>query len=201
MNRRRMILGCAVLALAGCSLTRPHPESTTYAIEPGPGTASAVRRPETLRIGSVRVAPSFAGQELVYRLDDVRFASDFYNKLIAPPGTMLGTRMGQWLDRWGPFRVATQPGAAAPATYVLDAVFTDLYGDFRPGQKPAAVMSVQFYLLDVSSSGSKTLLARSLGRRIELSQASGAELVRGYGIALTEILTEMSADMAKPGGF
>ncbi len=80
-------------------------------------------------------------------------------------------------------------------------MFTDLYGDFRPGQKPAAVMSVQFYLLDVSSSGSKTLLARSLGRRIELSQASGAELVRGYGIALTEILTEMSADMAKPGGF
>ena len=84
----------ATLVLAACSLERPLPEATTYSIEPTTAAAAPVtRRPETLRIGSVRVASVFDSRELVYRLDDVRFSTDFYNRFIAPPGPMLGTRM------------------------------------------------------------------------------------------------------------
>jgi hypothetical protein len=82
-----------------------------------------------------------------------------------------------------------------PARYVLEATVSELYGDFRTGRKPEAVMSVQFALLDTDSPRAKTVLARTLSRRIELPEASFDALVRGYGTALAEILAELVAAM------
>jgi cholesterol transport system auxiliary component len=188
---------CAALALASCSLGLPIPEASTYVVEPAPPAPApaAARRPETLRMGNVRVAPAFAGNELVYRTDEVRFTTDFYNRFITAPGPMLGGRMAEWLDRAGPFKTVAQPGSAAPAPYVLEAVVTDLYGDFRPGRAPAAVVTVQFYLLDVSGVSPTVMLDRSFARRVELPQATPDALVRGYGSALGEILAELSAQI------
>ena len=106
---------------------------------------------------------------------------------------MLGSRMAEWLDRAGPFKTVAQPGGVAPAPYALEAVVTELYGDFRPGQPPAAVMTVQFALIDLSGPTSTVVLERIIGRRVELPQATPDALVRGYGQALGEILTELSA--------
>ena len=75
----------------------------------------AARRPETLRMGNVRVAAAYAGNALVYRMDDVQYTSDPYHAFIAEPGAMLGNRMAEWLDRAGPFKTVAQPGSARPA--------------------------------------------------------------------------------------
>ena len=146
-------------------------------------------------MGNVRVAPAFAGHALVYRMDDVQFTPDFYHAFIAEPGPMLGGRMAEWLDRAGPFKTVAQPGGAVPAPYALEAVVTELYGDFRPGRPPAAVMTVQFTLVDLSGATPTVVLERFIGRRVELSQASPDALVRGYGQALGEILAELSAQI------
>jgi cholesterol transport system auxiliary component len=189
---------CAALALAACSFGRPTPEANTYVVEPPPPAPApaATRRLETLRMGNVRVAPAFAGNELVYRTDDVRFTSDFYNRFMAPPGPMLGARMAEWLDRAGPFRTVAQPGSTAPAPYVLEAAVTDLYGDFRPGRPPAAVMTVQFHLLDLREASPTVMIECSIARRVELPQAAPEALVRGYSSALGEILAELSSQIA-----
>ena len=198
MTILRLAAVCATLVLAACSLERPLPEATTYSIEPTTAAAAPVtRRPETLRMGSVRVASAFDSRELVYRLDDVRFSTDFYNRFIAPPGPMLGTRMADWLNRSGPFRAVIQPGVAPATPFVLEAVVTDLYGDFRPNRKPEAVMTIQFYLLNTAGLAPQVVLERSIGRRVELSQPSPEVLVRGYSSALGGILTELSAEIAK----
>src|SRR5258706_420669 len=137
-------------AWSSASMGRPIPQPTTYVVDPPPAAAglSAARRPETLRIGNVRVAAAYAGNALVYRVDEVRYVSDPYHALIAEPGAMLGNRMAEWLDRAGPFETVSQPGSARPAAYVLDATVTELYGDFREGRQPAAVLAVQFALID-----------------------------------------------------
>jgi len=187
----------AALALAACSLGKVIPQATTYVVEPPPAPAPAARRTETLRMGNVRVAPPFASNELVYRTDDVRYMTDFYNRFIAPPGPMLGGRMAEWLERWGPFKTVAQPGSGTPAPYVLEAVVTELYGDFRPSRVPAAVMTVQFSLLDLTGASPTVVLERSIGRRVDLAEPAPDALVRGYSDALGQILVELSSQMTR----
>jgi cholesterol transport system auxiliary component len=191
-------LGCTVLLMAACGIGKPAPQTTTYVVEPPlpAAAAEAARRPETARMGHVRVAPPFAGSQLVYRMDDVKFVSDFYNAFIVEPGPMLGVRIAEWLDRAGPFKSVSQPGGAIPARFVLEAVVTELYGDFRPGRKPAAVINVQFALVDLGSPAQTVVVERFIGRRVDLTEATPDALVRGYGEALGAILTDLSAQLA-----
>ncbi len=184
-------VACAALLLVACSIGKPVPQASTYVVEP----PTATRRPETLRMGNVRVAAAFAGHALVYRMQDVQYTSDPYNTFIAEPAAMLGSRMAEWLDRAGPFRTVGQPGSTQPAPYVLEATVTELYGDFRPGQAPAAMLAVQFALVDVTGTRSSVVLQRTLSSRVALPEASPDALVRGYGTALSDVLTQLVAEL------
>lgn len=188
---------CAALILGACSIGKPIPPATTYIVEPAmPAAGSVPRRADTLRMGNVRVAAAFAGNALVYRLDDVQYVSDPYNAFIADPGAMLGSRMAESLNRAGPFKAVVQPGgmqAAGAAPYVLEATVTELFGDFRT--PPAAVMTVQFTLLDTAGPRTTIAYERTISRRVAIAQTTPDALVRGYGQALTEILAALSADL------
>ena len=186
---------CATLVFAACSIGMPVPQANTYVVEPAPPVPVTPRRAETLRMGEVRVAPPFARRELVYRVGEVQYTADFYNAFIAEPGPLLGSTMAGWLNRSGPFQAVAQPGTPLPGSYVLDAVVTEIYGDFRPDRPPAAVMTVQFTLVDLRGVTPRTALKRSIGRRVELAADAPDALVRGYGQALGEILTELAPQM------
>jgi uncharacterized lipoprotein YmbA len=191
----RTTLACAlVLMLAGCAIGKPVPEARTYVISPPPPAVPATsRRPETLRMGKVRVAPSFARKALVVRVDEVRYAADFCNGFIASPGDMLGAAIAQWLDRAGLFRSVSQPGTQTPGSQVLEATVTQLYGDFRSGRRPAAVMAIQFTLVDLTGISPRVRLERTIASSIALAESSPEALVDGYGRALGEILKKLAA--------
>jgi uncharacterized lipoprotein YmbA len=197
VNDARLALpACAALALAACSIGKPIPAPNTYVVQPPApqSVPSAVSDPESLRIGNVRVAAAYAGSALVYRVDEVRFTSDPYSRFIADPGTMLGDQMAAWLGRTGRFAVAG-PESTLPAHYLLEATVTELYGDFRPERAAAAVLAVQFALVDQTGARPKAVLERSIARRVDLPRASPDALVRGYGDALAQILAELSTDL------
>jgi cholesterol transport system auxiliary component len=187
------------LALAGCAIGKPVPQPKTYLVEPPPprDTPAMTPRAESLRIGSVRVAAAYAGNALIYRTADVQFVPDPYNQFITEPGAMLADQIASWLDRAGPFRTVSHPESALPTYYVLDATVTQLYGDFRAGTAPAAVLALQFTLLDQSAARPKVLLARVIERRIDVPEATPEALVRGYGAALGSILEELRADLQR----
>ena len=199
MSARGVLLAvCVAVVVSGC-FGRPAPHTETYVIDPpAPATAPASSHPQTLRMGNVRVAPAFASPALVYRMDEVQFTPDFYHAFIADPGPLLGAAMAEWLDRAGLFKTVFQPGSVVTAPYALEATVTQLYGDFRPGQKPAAVMTVQFTLVDLSGPSAVVVLDRFIGRRIDLPEATPDALVRGYSQALGEILTELSKQIVLP---
>jgi cholesterol transport system auxiliary component len=199
MNCRWSILAASIaVTLAGCSIGRPMPQVTTYSVDPlvEVTPASGPRRPETLRVGFVRVAAAYAGSALVYRLDDVRYASDPYHAFVADPGAMLGSRVADWLDRTGPFSAVAPPGSAQPSPYVLEVTVGELYGDFRAGRPPAAVLAVQFALIDEASARPKVMYERTIASRVNLPKASPDALVRGYGTALGETLSLVAADLS-----
>ena len=194
---RLTFAACAALALAACSIGKPIPQANTYVVKPPvpEGVPSVASRAESLRVGNVRVAAAYAGNALVYRTDDVRLISDPYSRFIAEPGAMLGDQIAEWLGRAGPFRTVIDPESTLSAHYVLEATVTALYGDFRPGRVPAAVLAAQFALVDQTGPRPQPVLERVIARRVELPRASPDALVRGYGDALAEILGELSTDI------
>jgi cholesterol transport system auxiliary component len=197
MNCRRIVLAVTIaVPVAACSIGRPIPQATTYIVDPFGEVTAMPRRPETLRMGFVRVAAAYGGSALVYRLDDVRYASDPYHAFVADPGAMLGGRMAEWLDRSGPFSTVALPGSAQPAPYVLEATVDELYGDFRAGRAPAAVLSVQFALIDQAGARPRVMYERTIASRVNLPKASPDALVRGYGTALAEILSQVALDLS-----
>lgn len=200
MTFAKMQLGVWVLlALAACSIREPMPEATTYMIEapvsPGTEMAAATRVPGTLRVGRVRVAAAFAGTALVYRMDDVKLVSDPYSAFISDPGALLGDQMARWLEYAGPFRTVGQAESTQPADYVLEADVIDLYGDFRPGHSPAAVLAMRLTLIDLTGVRPRAVLQRSISKRVDIGRSTPAALVRGYGVALAGILTDLRAEL------
>jgi len=79
---------------------------------------------------------------------------------------------------------------------VLEVTVGELYGDFRADRPPAAVMSVQFVLIEQTSPRPKVSYERTIARRVEVPKASPDALVRGYGTALAEILSQVAADLS-----
>ena len=200
MKSAPLLLAASIAVMSvGCSIGRPIPQATTYIIDPPADVAdpSEPRRPETLRIGNVKVTAPYAGSALVYRLDDVRYASDPYNAFASDPGAMLGSRIAAWLDRAGPFSMVGQPGSVRAAPYVLESIVAELYGDFREGRPPAAVLAIQFVLIDQVSARPKVIYERTISRRVDLPKASPDALVRGYGTALAEILSQISPELRR----
>jgi uncharacterized lipoprotein YmbA len=198
MRAARIALAClGALALGACSIGKPIPQPEIYAVAPTlpEPTPAQTRRPESLRLGSVRVAAAYAGTPLIYRVDDVKFTSDPYHIFIADPGRMLADQMTNWLERSGPFKTVSEPESGRAAPYVLEATVTELYGDFRPGQTPAAVMAIRFVLIDQTGARPKTSFEHALDRRVDLPRAAPDALVRGYGEALGGILTELTSDL------
>jgi hypothetical protein len=136
------------------------------------------------------------GNALVYRLDDVQYTSDPYHAFIAEPGAILGNQMAAWLDRASPFDTVALRGSTRPVQYVLDATVAELYGDFRAGRRPAAVLTLQFALIDQAGARPKVVYESTIARRVDLPQASPDALVRGYGKALEEILSQLVPEIS-----
>jgi len=193
------------VGVVSCTLNKPLPQANTYVISapaPNRNDRVAVRRdPATLRMGRVRIAAAYAGTALIYRMDDVKFVSDPYNAFIADPAEMLGDQMAVWLNDAGPFQTVAQPESTQAVSYVLEADVTELYGDFRSGQPPAAVLAMQFSLIDLTGARPRAVLQRSIAKRENIAEATPAALVRGYGSALADLLADLSGELqtAVPG--
>jgi uncharacterized lipoprotein YmbA len=143
----------------------------------------------------VRVAATFAGSALVYRLDDVRYLTDPYHAFGADPGAMLDSRLAEWLARTGPFSNVVPSGSTQPAPYVLEVTVEELYGDFRENVSPAAVVSMQFILIDLGSPRQRVAYDRTIASHVVLPKAAPDALVRGYGTAIAQILSQVATDL------
>jgi hypothetical protein len=130
----------------------------------------------------------------------VRYEADPYHAFIADSGSMFASRIAEGLGNTGLFKSVTQPETIRPARYVLEATVVELYGDFRPGRRPAAVVAVQFALLDQATPRLTVLHECTIASRTDLAQASPDDLVRGYGKALADILSRLVVELgAVPG--
>lgn len=206
---RRWSLPCLSLLLigllAGCSLSQPNPDQTTWLVSPErTGDATHAQTPAskiTLKMGSFSANPPFDGKSLVYRLSDNRYERDFYNQYLIYPRDMVANATRQWLSKSGSFNMIVEEPTTYFPMYQLQGVIDEFYGDYR-GQ-PTAVVSIQFYASGsfIVTQDQGIFSAPRISRRIPLKDKSTEALIAGEQQALSEILQELEtrlvADSAK----
>ena len=139
--RDALLLALSV-TLAGCGLaTRPATVKQTYMLAPQPpAKASAPTHQATLKVGSIGVGTAYRGRSFVYREEELRYESDFYNEFFVAPSAMFTADVGTWLAASGIFRDVLPTSANANGDFVLEGLVSELYGDYRDAARPAAVM-------------------------------------------------------------
>ncbi|GAB6039004.1 hypothetical protein JCM15519_35630 [Fundidesulfovibrio butyratiphilus] len=150
-----------------------------------------------LKVRPFKVSPDFQGKDMVYRLSDARFESDYYNAFFVAPAPALAKQTELWLSRSGLFGHVVDSTSQLSDTYVLEALVNAVYGDFRDTAHPKAVLEIQFFLLkntgdtyQVAFSGTYT---QSVPFSANMSDAS--RLAEAYNTALTQTLNRFEADL------
>jgi cholesterol transport system auxiliary component len=150
--------------LFGCAQSQPPRQYYLLAAERPPaaeGAAPAGAERGVLLVRSFRVAPAFAGRQLVYRVSDFRYETDYYHQYLVPPGEMLAERTRDWLASSGLFRQVIGAGSAVPPTWTLTGDVSALYGDFAGPGAPTAVLEIRFSLLGPPEDNEPVLFAQN----------------------------------------
>lgn len=192
---RAAIACCLALALAACGVTRPEAEHQSFLAHPEhPAPTTATPLAISLRVAKVSIARPFDGRAFVYRRDDVRYETDFYNEFAADPEDMVADAAAAWFRRSGLFREVFAPRAGAFADYRLDAGVSAMYVDFR--NKPAAVVLAMRWRLRREGDDT-TALEVDCEERVELGESSPHGAALAYGEALGRALAKLETALSR----
>ena len=196
MKHRCLSFSCLVLlsgVLAGCfSFEKSYPEMRYFALSTSranPAVTAALDGVLALR--PLRISPSYARTEFVYRTGDVTLESDFYNEFFIPPSRLITDEVRRWFEASGLFRTIVDSASPIEPNYLLEGAVQAIYGEYRPSAPPRAALELQFFLLANKEEGVEVLLQKSFSKKVDVPDDTASALVRGWNRALEEILTEL----------
>lgn len=198
MNKNKyLLLIFNLLVLFGCGMSQPVESPKNYAIVADYPDTTYSKKYETLLIDAVRIDSPFNDTKMVFRLSDVSFESDYYNRYITDPNAIIENQIPTSLTRSGVVGNTVPYSAGITSKFVLKTVVTKLFGDFRKDQPPTAIMEIQFILVDSSSVRPTIIFDKKILSKVELPEKTPEELAKGLGMALTEIFEELAAELSK----
>lgn len=193
-----LCLWCLILlATAACAPQKQPPERNFFVLEAARAVDNHWHEPQKiLSVRDFEVSPGFRGKEIVYRKGRGQSEADFYNQYFIPPGAMLTDATREWLADSGMFEAVIPMGSHKEADYLLEGAVISLYGDFQERREPAAVLRMQFLLLEDDGPDYRLLMHRTYREQVSLPGTGAGHVVQGLNKALTRILTQLEKDMA-----
>jgi uncharacterized lipoprotein YmbA len=186
-----------LIVLSGCvSFERNYPDQHYFVLEvkrnvnpsttPGNGV---------VEVADVRISPRYTEKSFVYRTSEARYESDFYNQFLVAPAVLITEEIRKGLAQSHVFRHVIGSSNQLQPTLVLEAAVNDLYGDFRNGSAPKAVLEIEFFLSKETDSRPQIIMEKRYAKSVDLSGRSPEALVQGWNRALEEILTALVTDL------
>lgn len=199
MKHCRILITLCILALAAsaCVKLGGQPvEKKYYRITPvRTGEPAATKSDIVLKVRRMTVSDLYSTRELVYQMKGGRIESDFYNMFFVVPNNMLTTELRQWLATSGHFAHIVEPGSMVVPTLTLEGAINELYGDYTT-EPPAAVVSMQFFMVDEATADNEIVFSRDYKQRIPLSQPDPQQLVHALTEGVQAIYTQLELDLA-----
>jgi len=191
------LLAC-VCGLTGC-LLRPALNKQTFAFStPAISATNVVASDRVLGIRNLQIAAPFEGRSLVYRTEEFSYVRDPYAEFLESPSDELMTPVRGWFRGSGDFSAVVEAGSALKPDTLVEISVSQLFGDFRQTEHPAAILTIRFVFFDAPDGvPGKIILEQEYSRSIPLSAPTSAALMDGWNQALAEILAEVSSDFAR----
>lgn len=149
-----------------------------------------------LRVSNFTIDSVFSGRGLVYRIDEFRYESDFYNEFLTSPSAMITEKTRNWLAASGLFKRTLDITSRLEPTHIIEGNITALYGDFRDKSSPVAVMEIRIFLLE-SKAGEEPLAVygKTYKSSAALESKAPAGLLAAFDKCLENILTDLENDL------
>src|SRR5512136_2245307 len=115
-----------LLLSGGCvDLSRPALAKHYYLLEtlPTPSDAPPAHA-SAIRVTGVEVAAPFSERSMVYRLEQERYESDFYNEYFVAPRAMITSKLVEWLSVRRVFTTTLPPSSTLDAPYAIEGQVT-----------------------------------------------------------------------------
>jgi cholesterol transport system auxiliary component len=154
----------SVCGLTGC-LSRPALNKQTFTFDaPTISAANAGAGDRVLGIRSLQIAAPFDSRSFVYRTGEFSYVRDPYAGFLEPPIEEMAAPVRSWL-RGGGFSTVTEAGSVLKPDTLVEITVSQLFGDFRPSEPPAAVLTIRFVFFDAPKGGpGKVILQQAYSR-------------------------------------
>ncbi|WP_319542799.1 ABC-type transport auxiliary lipoprotein family protein [uncultured Pseudodesulfovibrio sp.] len=188
------------LTMAACVKLGGKPLDKRYfQINPTRSTAQVQTQYDfVLKVRRLSISNLYNTRELVYRGKNGRIESDFYNMFFVPPAAMLTSELRLWLRGSNLFSHIIEPGSMVVPGLTLEGVVNSLYGDYSL-DTPAAVVEMQFFVVDESSTNNEIVFSSTYVERIPMPESTATSLVNAMTQGVQTIYTNLETDLAAAG--
>jgi uncharacterized lipoprotein YmbA len=187
----------AIGVSAGCvSIEKSYPDKRYYVLEATRNeSAEAAQADGVLLVAALRVSPRYEGRSFVYRLSDSSYEADFYNQFLISPGALLTEEVRRTVSQAQLARYVVGTAVQLEPTHILEGTIDALYGDFRNGAAPKAVLAMEFFLSKETPFRAEIIARKRYAKAMAVNGRSAEALVKGWNDALNEILAALIADL------
>jgi ABC-type uncharacterized transport system auxiliary subunit len=182
--------------LAGCTLDRPYPDKSYYAL-----TAPDLGRLESagarsIRVPRARLAAPFGSRSIQYRVGPDQYERDYYESWADDPGELISAATINALATTGAFTAVVPGGSSAAGTETLELFVTSLYADVSVPGATNAVLRIRATLLDGDRA---VILSREYGAEVPVGSSDATSVVGAWNASLETILRQLAADLISVG--
>ncbi|MFZ4483124.1 MAG: ABC-type transport auxiliary lipoprotein family protein [Chthoniobacterales bacterium] len=188
------ILACS-LAAVSCTLRQPAVRTDSFDFDL-PSAPAGRPGGRSITVLPFTAAPGASGQMLLYRVDDVRYERDFYNRWLVPPAHLLTGGLRQWLGqaRVGEIR---EPSSPLASDLIVQPRLTELYADYRNTSQPRAIVAMTIVVMQRQASVSRQVFERSYRREVPMIGISPEAAAEGWSRGVADILTAFAVDLRR----